>query len=209
MSSWVKLHRSINQNQFLMSDQTAFVLFIKLLTFVDKNGSCRIGRYKMELLTGIKGITAYKALNRLKNEGMVTTSVTGRYTLINISNWHKYQGNGNRSSNSSVTAEEQLGNSSVTLNKNKNKKKNIYIVPKYLEKSFNEYKAMRKDMRKPLTETATKRLILRLENLYPNNHDMQIKCLENATDRNWLSVYPLKENEETSVIARLMNERNN
>lgn len=120
MNGWVKLHRQLLDNEFLASDQTAFVLFIKLLLFVRDDGSCTLGRQQIERLFGIKGTTAYKAIKRLEKEKMVTTSVTGKYTKINILNWGKYQQAGNRSSNRSVTSGEQVGNRSVTLNKNKN-----------------------------------------------------------------------------------------
>ena len=140
MNGWVKLHRQIIENDFLQNDTTAYILFTKLLLAANiDDGTYITGRYRLESLTGLKATTAYKALKRLENEGMVTQVSNNRFTTIRICNWDVYQGSGNSTSNNQVTTKGQQSNNKVTLYKNKERRnKNIiqnknYVIDKPID----------------------------------------------------------------------------
>ncbi len=107
MQGWIKLHRKMDENVFLMKDNTARLLFIDLLRLVDRNsGTLAGGRYQIAKLVNLKPVTLYKALKRLENAKMVTLVSNNRFTTIYICNWSSYQGDGNTSGNNAVTSEE-------------------------------------------------------------------------------------------------------
>ena len=56
-----------------------------------------------------------------------------------------------------------------------------------------DFKDMRKLMKKPMTEKAEQLLLNKLNNLSADT-EQQIKIVEQSIERNWLSVFPLKEN---------------
>ena len=116
---WIKLWRKTLDNE-MIKDQSAWQLFSWLLLKVDKTtGKKKTGRFWVSDELGIKPSTFYKTLKRLeKKYKVVTLQVTGKSTEISIVNWHKYQ-TGNTSSNTSVTHQGHISNTSVTLYKNK------------------------------------------------------------------------------------------
>lgn len=111
MEGWVKSYRSVLDHELLANDNSAYIVFTKLLLKVDrKTGKYTTGRFKLGDLCNLKPITAWKALHRLKNGQMVSLSSNNRFTVITICNWTKYQGNGNSSRNNQVTTGEQPSN---------------------------------------------------------------------------------------------------
>ena len=87
------------------------------------------------------------------------------------------------------------------LNTNNNKiknKSNIYEdVPDYLRESFMEWAEMRKKIKKPIISKRTVTRALNVLYELTDNKDKQIRIIDQATDRNWLSFYPLKEEKKT------------
>jgi DNA-binding transcriptional regulator YhcF (GntR family) len=129
---WIKLHRKLLDNPLFQRDPTAIHVFLFLLLFANRQGICTIGRSQLELHTGIKKMTAYKALKRLEKCKMVNTSSNNLYTEVSICNWSIYQSTGNNLVNKKVTAREQPSNSQGTLNKKE--KENIYISPEEMKR---------------------------------------------------------------------------
>lgn len=75
--------------------------------------------------------------------------------------------------------------------------KNIYSdVPDYLLPAFMEWAEMRKVIKKPITSKTT--VTRALNKLYgmADSKSKQIAIIEQATDKNWLSFWPLKEEEK-------------
>ena len=66
-------------------------------------------------------------------------------------------------------------------------------VPDYLIESFMEWVEMRKKIKKPITSKKTVTRALNVLYRLTDNKDKQIRIIDQATDRNWLSFYPLKE----------------
>lgn len=122
---YVKTWRKTLDNEFLMTDNTAYLLFSKLLLLANRrNGFYVTGRYALAERVNLNPSTAYKALQRLQTHGMVTLKSDSHKTTIYICNWKKYQGVGDSTSSSTVAAREQHGNSTVTLNKKENDNEN-------------------------------------------------------------------------------------
>lgn len=132
MKGWIKLHRSVLDNDIYKFDPTAWRIFQHLLLNVDsKKGSCTYGRKQLSLQMGNNENTTYKALQRLKSAKMVTLTSNNRFTVINICKWSKYQGNGNSPSNNQVTTGEQPSNNQVThYKKEEVRNKNKEVVSK-------------------------------------------------------------------------------
>lgn len=91
---WVKLYRKIEQNDFLMEDNTAFMVFMKLLLFADKHtGSYRTGQRMLAERCNLNYSTVYKALQRLESHGVIVIENHQKFSKIYITNWTVYQSN--------------------------------------------------------------------------------------------------------------------
>lgn len=91
---WVKLYRKIEKNDFLMEDNTAFIVFMKLLLFADKStGSYRTGQRALADRCNLNYSTVYKALQRLQDHGVILIENHQKYSKIFITNWTVYQSN--------------------------------------------------------------------------------------------------------------------
>ncbi len=91
---WVKLYRKIEQNDFLMTDNNAFVVFTKLLMFTDKHvGAYRTATRVLAKRLNMPHSTVYKVLKRLEAEGMIHIEPRELYSKIWITNWSSYQSN--------------------------------------------------------------------------------------------------------------------
>jgi DNA-binding PadR family transcriptional regulator len=88
---WVKLHRKIEENHFLMHDDNAYLLFTKLLLFVNSNGEYAVGRRVLGDRANMNPNTLYGVLVRLEREGLVTIESRKKYSIIRIVNWGRYQ----------------------------------------------------------------------------------------------------------------------
>lgn len=123
---WVKLHRRILENHFLMHDDRAYAVFTKLLMLVgSEKGQWSGGRVVLSEILIMNPNTLYSVLKRLEEQQLISIDSNMRYTTYTICNWSKYQSVGNRTSEKS----QQLVNNPSTTGqhyyKNKNKKRYI------------------------------------------------------------------------------------
>lgn len=89
---YVKLWRVIDQNELLENDNTALVVFIKLLTRVDRRtGTYRTGRFKLAHMCNMKPSTVRDALKRLEAATVIRQRTDSKATTIHICNWSRYQ----------------------------------------------------------------------------------------------------------------------
>ena len=89
---YVKLWRSIDQNELLENDNTALIVFTKLLTRVDRRtGAYRTGRYKLATICNLSPSTLRDALKRLEAATVLRQQSDSKATTIYICNWWKYQ----------------------------------------------------------------------------------------------------------------------
>ncbi len=126
-NGWIKLHRQIIENDFLMKDHTSLVIFIYCLCRADKDtGKFTAGRWQLSEALNISGSTIYKALKRLQKHKILTQKSNTRYTEYSILNWDKYQNTVTQGGKNQVKTKEH-----TTRNKNKDINNIIYeLKPK-------------------------------------------------------------------------------
>lgn len=196
MDGWVKLHRKIAENHFLMNDDAAFTVFAKLLLFVGKaKGELAGGKYDLAERFNMNPSKFYRTMLRLESEGIVNRKVNHRYTVYTICNWHRYQSTNEPQSEPEANHRRTTGEH---YNKKKKEKK-TYSDFEHLEPAITEFINMRKLIKSPLTDGALKRLITRLNQLYPDKPQMQQACLLQSVDHNWKGIYELK---TEAVVSR-------
>lgn len=96
---YVKLWRSIEENELLEKDNTAFIVFTKLLTRVNRlNGTYTTGRNRLASVCNMNPNTLYSALKRLEASTIIQQRSNSSSTTITICNWWKYQQDSNNAS---------------------------------------------------------------------------------------------------------------
>lgn len=189
---WVKLHRKMLDNRMLKYDHTATVVFIALLLLVrHKDGTYDTGRFRLSEITGVNPNTLYSTLKRLEKNGMISTqSIKGQYTVITICNWHNYQQPVNTFVNKRSTSGQQAVNTKqeVIIKNNINKHKKITEF----DEAFKEFIKMRIKIKKPMTDKAIELIQNKLEKMYPEREDMQIKSLYQSIENSWQGVFTVK-----------------
>lgn len=106
---WIKLYRRILENSFLMHDQNAFNVFIKLIMLVGKEkGQWAGGRRQLAEWVDINDRTLYDVLLRLQNNGMISIESKERYSVISITNWSIYQAKSSQKNNTLPTKRPTL-----------------------------------------------------------------------------------------------------
>lgn len=121
---WVKSHRQILDNIFLMHDNNAFMVFTKLLLLVNrKTGQLATGRNSLGEQVNLNPRTLYDVLIRLENQQIINITSNNRYSVITICNWEKYQND----PTTEPTSSQQLANIQPTTRQHSNKKKEVRI----------------------------------------------------------------------------------
>lgn len=120
MSGWVKLHRQLEENIFLMNDDNAYIVFTKLLLFVNSKGQWAGGRDQLSARVHIKSGTLYAVLKRLESQQMVNIKSNRRYSVISICNWRKYQSQPSSKPSNEAAMRQQSDNTLIRI-ENKNK----------------------------------------------------------------------------------------
>lgn len=125
MKGWIKLHRQILENIELMNDDTAYIVFTKLLLLANNKGEIGESGRKLADKLNIKHATLYKTLKRLESYQMVKQSSKQRYTVICICNWDSYQETSKHYGKQLVNTRETAGKQTtgVARIENKNKEK--------------------------------------------------------------------------------------
>jgi len=124
-NGWIKLHRKINENSFLMHDDNAYIVFTKLLLLVGREkGQWSGGRRQLAQQLNVKDRTLYQVLIRLKRNHLITIESNQRFSTYTICNWHKYQDNDNHKKEKETTTAQPQRNHSATTAQHSNKKKN-------------------------------------------------------------------------------------
>ena len=211
--SFIKLDRKIAEWEWF-TDSNTLKLWIYLLVNAQyqdssykgievKRGQLITGRKKLAEQLEMSEQQIRTCLDHLQATNEITIKPTNKYSLITIEKYGLYQGDddGNNQQNNQQD-NQRATNKQPTNNHNKRNKeiknirnKEIYIYSGQFLSALDEFKKMRKTIKKPLTVEAEKRLINRLKSLSTSEEE-QIQMLNNATDHCWLSVYALKKQEE-------------
>ena len=191
-NGWIKLHRKLLDNEFLMKDGTAYRVFIYLLLRADvETGKQSFGRYQISNHLDINPNTIYSALKRLENTKMITQSGKNKYTEFSIVNWGKYQGASTQSiKNKTKTKQKQIN----TLQEVRIKNKELYITTRGLEK----FKKLFPDADIQLEFEKAKDYLL-MKNKHFTNYE--------AFFRNWIRNSRKFSSEKTTKITYEINEK--
>ena len=215
--SYIKLDRKIAEWEWF-TDSNTLKLWIYLLVNAQyqdssykgievKRGQLITGRKKLARELGMGEQPTRTALEHLLSTNEITIKSTNKYSVITIVKYEFYQGcddGSNQQNNQQIptksTNKSPTNQPSTNHNKRNKEIKNIrnkeiYIYSGQFLSALDEFKKMRKSIKKPLTIEAEKRLINRLKSLSTSEEE-QIQMLNNATDHCWLSVYALKKQEE-------------
>lgn len=153
------------------------------------------------------------ALDHLKMTGELTVFRQANCRVITVNNWNEYQGN-DRPSVRRVTDKRQTCDRPVTVDKeykeikeDKELKNNTpYNPPQYfpndeiLNKAFSDYVAMRKQIKKPMSDKAVELAIKKLNELSGGDNDMAVKIIEQSIMNSWQGLFPLKDVKNSRVI---------
>lgn len=139
---YIRLHRRIDENQFLMHDANAFNVFTKLLLLVGREkGQWAGGRKQLSKHVDLAESTLYKVLKRLEREQLIFVDSNTKYSVISILKWHQYQNVPNRLNLDTGTAREQHGNTLTRTKEINNKNRAINFEEKPAAKTSPAYLA--------------------------------------------------------------------
>lgn len=147
-----------------------------------------------------------KMINRLAGLGLLerltdyTLRVTDTYVALQRSG-NAVPDGGNSVPTTEVSKWEQSSRSGNSVPQSGNsvpKKQGTRITIEYInniavKNAFQDFIAMRKTMRKPLTPRAAELVFKKLTKLYPDNPDLQLACLNQSIEHCWQTVYELKD----------------
>ena len=189
---------------------------------VIKRGQRVMSIRKLSEELGITMQQTRTAINKLISTHELTNSKFAECNVFTLINYDKFQSvtceltNVQQTSNKSITNVQQIDNKSITSTKElkereeykeikkEEKKKQLFESPfnkienEKLKQVLSDFKDMRKVMKKPMTEKAEQLLLNKLDNLSTDT-EQQIKIVEQSIERNWLSVFPLKQGNDKKL----------
>lgn len=147
------------------------------------------------------------ALDHLILTGEVTSKGQSKYRIITVNNWNCYQGN-DKQRDKQVTSKRQSSDKQVTTVKEikerkereEHKEYKYYPTDEVLDRAFSDYVAMRKQLKKPMTDHAVDLAIKKLDELSNGDNDMAVKILEQSVMNSWQGLFPLKNDNGTQTI---------
>ncbi len=186
---YIKLWRSIDQNELLENDNTAFVVFLKLLTRVDRHsGTYTTGRFKLAALCNLNPSTLYSALKRLEASSVIQQHSNKKSTTISICNWWKYQQDDNQTKNerptSNITKQEKKEKEVNTSQSSDELRQLHEQICKLFQKNPNAYKLSEKrkqTLRRRIGDVGKEGILKACEAITHSNHHM------GENDRGWVA----------------------
>lgn len=139
-----------------------------------------------------------QAMKTIRQLSMITTQKTTAKTIVTIVNYSRYQDPKNYTNairNATTNAISKPIRTTTLYNNEEEKRKKtkgIVFENKELKDTFSEFETMRNKIKKPMTEKAKQLIIKKLNTLYPNQINMQIKCLNQSIENCWQTLYPVK-----------------
>jgi hypothetical protein len=217
---WIKLHRELLDKaiwQCSTTEQKTILITLLLMANHDqrewewegKKFKCVPGQFvtsikSIAIKAGVTNQNVRTALVRFEKYEFLTNQSTKTGRLITIVNWGLYQCENNLPNiapNKDLTKTSQSAHKALTPNKNDKNDKNEKNVRNILKgfstnevwmDTFEDFIAMRKTIKKPMTERAIKLTINNL-NKISSDENIQIKILEQSIMNSWQGVFPLKE----------------
>ena len=153
-------------------------------------------------------------IDLLEREKMVNTERTKNGTLLTLVKYDNFQDTWNtngtqteRRRNTNGTQTERNNNDNNENNENNDNKitplppskeeREVRYFPDYelLEKTFADFRAMRKKIKSPMTDRAIELMVNKINKYHP---DIAIKMMEQSIVNGWKDIYELKNDKGTS-----------
>lgn len=224
---FVKLYRSMLTWEWY-DDINVKILFLHLIltaNYEDKKWRGKVIKRGQRVVSVKKlseelGITIQQtrtAINKLISTNEITSSKFAECNVLTLVNYDKFQ-----TATNETTNVQQIDNKSITTTKEykereeykeykeikkEGKKKQPSESPfskienEKLKQALSDFKDMRKAMKKPMTEKAEQLLLNKLNGL-SDNPEQQAKIVEQSIERNWLSVFPLKQGNDKNPSGK-------
>lgn len=216
--NYIKLYRETLQNPIVTKDADHLAIWMWLLmTAVWKPkdvifngqrvtlrpGQMTTGRKKISTELCVSESKVQRVLKAFESEHMIEQVTDHRCRLISIVSWNKYQGSEQVSEqevNSFRTSSEQVLNTNKERKKER-KKEYIYSdkLPPEVSEAMKAYEEMRRKKKWDFGDRARKMFMNKLDELSCGSDAMKVRLIDEATLRNWRSVYM------TDEIASEMN----
>lgn len=186
---------------------------------VIKRGQRVVSVKKLSEELGITVRQVRTAIDKLVMTNEMTNSKFAECNVLTLVNYDKFQSVTNEKASVGQTSDKRLTNRGQTSDKSMATTKEYKEIEEYkeykeikkeekkkqpsespfnkienekLKQALSDFKDMRKVMKKPMTEKAEQLLLNKLDNLSTDT-EQQIKIVEQSIERNWLSVFPLKQ----------------
>lgn len=219
--TYIKLFRKITDWEWY-TDVSTCKLFIHILLKASATGRKFRGQIipagsfttSVALLSSETGLSSKQvrtALEKLKSTGEITTQGANKYTQIFVIKWDDYQSfisyEGKQRASEMANKGQTKGKQRATIKDSKDSK-NIYIKEKYkkeksqFELAMDDFREMRKAIKKPMTEKAEQMILKKLQTLAPDNEEVQIAIINQSIENCWTSVYPLPSPPRTAILER-------
>lgn len=220
---WVKIHRSILDSQFWLSDKfNDSHAWIDLILLANHKDSIITKRgIRLEVKRGYVGWSERVLADRWKwsrgkvrrffdfliqqNMIQIEQQKNKISALIKIVKYDIYQGNGTTDSTTDESTDGQQTDNKRYQNKNDKKEKNIIYplehpkkevkIPDWVPlKTFQEYVDMRKRIKKPLNEQSYPRFFSHLEKLCQSSDASPEDILNQSIVNGWQGIFELRRN---------------
>jgi Fe2+ transport system protein B len=210
---WIKLYRSLKQKDFFM-DGDYLKLWIYLLLTVNRKkamvdgivinpGQTKTGRKMLATNVNLNESKIERILTYFESEQQIEQQKTNKYRVISILNWKQYQQDEQQNEQQPTTEQQQK--TQTRSYKKENKEKNIIEGrSEKFQKLFEDFREMRKKIKKPMTLKAEELLLSKLSG---EIESVQIAMLEQSIVNGWSSVYPIKEEKAKAPYVAIIGER--
>lgn len=209
---FIKIHRSMLDWEWY-KDTNTFALFFHCLLIANwkdgkfmgvavPRGSFVSSYSQLAEQTNLSVQNVRTAISHLKLTGELTVKSHAKFSVFTVVNYNKYQDD-NRLANTQLTDDQQAANRQLTTieeYKEKKEKKEVKeIKNKYypndekLDQAFSDYVAMRKFIKKPMSDRAVELAIEKLNKLSGGDNDVAIEILNQSVTNSWQGLFPLKD----------------
>lgn len=172
-----------------------------------KPGQLTCGAYQLGKWTGIPRGTVERILKTFENEEQIEVESSNQFSLITVKKWEEYQMdeevNEERVRNERGTGEERV-RTPKELKELKNEKEKGFFKKEKFKTTWADYEAMRKKLRKPMTDRAMELALSKLEKLSNGDVDIAIAILEQSILNSWQGIFPLREEMKTSWPEKIL-----
>ena len=209
---WIIIHRKIRDCDLVWDDKPfsrgqAWIDLLLMANHEDKeimfNGTY-IKIERGQRLTSIRKLSeawgwsrtkTTKFLNELEKAEMLTVKSDTKKTLVTIVNYALYQDcittEKPPKSHRKATEKPQKDTNNKLITMNNNDNNIVFSEYKDVQEAFEDFSIMRKEIKKPLTSVAIKKLQKRLCEMSTNPVE-QAAILDQSTLNQWQGIFPLK-----------------